>query len=86
MPFWVGFLRGSMDSDGCYRKKEISFASVSYFLIEDICFGLDLIGLGYSVKKYTDKRPNRVPVYHVVISSEEKAKFVDIIKPRNKKF
>lgn len=81
--FIIGFIRGSLDSDGYLSEKKISFASVSSGLIENISQFLDILGLAYSVRLYKEKRPNRKDIYHINILKKDFNRFLELIKPRN---
>lgn len=81
--FMVGFIRGSLDSDGYLSSKKVSFATVSPGLKESIIRCLDSLDLSYSVRLYKEKRENRRDIYHVNILRKDFNKFYQIIKPRN---
>ncbi|MBS3139531.1 helix-turn-helix domain-containing protein [Candidatus Woesearchaeota archaeon] len=81
--FLIGFIRGSLDSDGHFSSDKISFATVSTNLKDNIISALKILDLTYSVGYYVDKRPNRVGIYHINIPKGEHPKFISLIKPRN---
>lgn len=81
--FIIGFLRGSLDSDGCFSSR-IRFASVSLELIRNISDFLNKLNISHSVRVYKDKRKNRKNIAHVYIPKAEHKKFIKTIRPRNK--
>ncbi len=83
--FLTGFLRGSVDSDGHISDKKISFATVSPGLKESITYALEKLHIKHSVHLYKEKRLNRKDIYHIFVSREDHQKFLQCIKPRNKK-
>jgi len=83
--FKIGFVRGSVDSDGHISKNRIMFASVSYNLMINVANFLKDLKLDHNLHKYVDKRPNRKDIYHINIPATEHKKFLKIIKPRNVK-
>ena len=85
LDFMRGFLRGSVDSDGYISPKMISFATVSRGLQENISYFLRNFGIVHSVRRYREKRPNRVDIYHIVVWRKDHQKFMNLIKPRNLK-
>ena len=80
--FMIGFLRGSIDSDGHISKNKIVFASVSYYLIQDIMYFLEKLDISHNLYEYIEKRKNRKPIYHIYIKKNHYQKFIDTIKPR----
>lgn len=83
--FLVGFLRGSVDSDGYISRNKVSFATVSPGLKESITYALDKLHIKHSVHLYKEKRPNRKDIYHIFVSWKDHQKFLYLIDPRNKK-
>ncbi len=83
LAFCKGFIRGSLDSDGCLSDKKISFATVSPGLKDNISFFLEQLDIKHSVRKYKEKRSNRKDIYHINVMRKEHGRFMDIIKPRN---
>lgn len=83
--FMIGFLRGCLDSDGYVSQKKITFASVSTPLIDNIHKFLSKFKIRHSVYVSKSKKPNKRDMYFVYISKQEHCKFLNIIKPRNKK-
>lgn len=81
--FKIGFLRGSIDSDGHFTNKIAEFASVSTGLITNISNFLDSFDLQYYMLEYIDKRQNRVPIYHIRIKRCSYLDFKELINPRN---
>ncbi|MDP3917448.1 MAG: LAGLIDADG family homing endonuclease [Nanoarchaeota archaeon] len=82
--FKIGFLRGSIDSDGHLSKNKISFASTSKKLMNNIeSFLIDLNFRNYKRYKYEDKRKNRVKIHLLQLNRPERKKFLNLIKPRN---
>jgi hypothetical protein len=81
--FMIGFIRGSLDSDGYLSEKAINFASVSPGLIDNISEFLDNFNFTYSIKKYKEKRPNRKDMCHINIWKKDFNRFLELIKPRN---
>ncbi len=82
--FMVGFLRGSVDSDGYFSKNRISFATVSEGLMKNISNYLSELNILHSVRLYKEKRENRKDIYHITISKKDHKRFVSLINPRNK--
>lgn len=80
--FMIGFLRGSIDSDGHISKNKIVFSSVSTYLIKDIAYFLENIDIKYSIYTYREKRENRKDMHHVYIKKSDFQKFKKIVKPR----
>ena len=83
--FLIGFLRGSLDSDGYVSDKKISFATVSPGLKESITYALEKLHIKYSVHLYKEKRLNRKDIFHIFVSWKDHQKFLHLINPRNKK-
>lgn len=85
--FKIGFVRGSVDSDGHVSKKvkKINFASVSEGLINNIKQFLEDLDIEFHIHTYSDKRENRKPVHHINVKSKHYCKFIELIKPRNVK-
>ncbi len=81
--FMIGFIRGSLDSDGYFSEDKISFASTSKGLICNISKFLDNFNIVHSVKLYHEKRENRKDIYHLNIFKSERERFIDLIEPRN---
>ncbi len=84
--FRIGFLRGSIDSDGYISSKRICFSTVSNGLAEDTSFYLKEMNLIHSVRLYHEKRLNRKNIYHIDIWKRDFSKFLKLIRPRNKKW
>lgn len=83
--FMKGFLRGSVDSDGHIgAKNNISFASVSKRLIDDIKDYLNKFNFEYGLSCY-DRGGNRKRIYHIRLRRKEYRRFITLINPRNKK-
>lgn len=82
--FIIGFIRGSLDSDGHFSKKRINFASVSRGLIENISSSLARIDIPNSVTEYAEKRANRRNIYHINVPRKQHSRFINIVSPRNK--
>lgn len=82
--FKIGFIRGSLDSDGHFSKKQISFASVSPRLIRNIEEFLKDLNLSHSLTCYKEKRKNRKDLYQIRILKKDHKKFMNTIKPRNR--
>ena len=83
--FKIGFLRGSLDSDGYFSDKSIMFASSSKQLIENIMFFLKDLNIPFHYNEYVEKRLNRVNMHHVNIRKPNRDMFLKIIKPREQK-
>lgn len=83
--FKIGFLRGSLDSDGYFSDKTIMFASSSKKLIENIKSFLQDLNIPYHYNEYVEKRLNRVNMHHVNIRRPDREKFLRIINPRETK-
>lgn len=81
--FAIGFIRGSLDSDGHYSRKKINFASVSPGLIKNISNFLNELNIAHSVRLYKEKRENRKDIYHINVLRSEHNRFVKMISPRN---
>ncbi len=84
--FMIGFIRGSLDSDGHCSDKKINFASTSKGLIYNISKFLDNLNVIHRVRLYKEKRLDRKDVYHIDVPRSEREKFLPLIKPRNIKF
>jgi len=82
--FIIGFLRGSLDSDGYFTRKNIRFASVSRKLITNISDFLNKLNIDHSIHIYKEKRKNRKDMYQVYVFRPEHKKFIKRINPRNK--
>jgi len=82
--FIIGFLRGSLDSDGHFSNKKISFASVSKELITNISEFLNELNIVHSIYLYKEKRKNRKNIYQIYVMRSEHKKFIKAINPRNK--
>jgi AraC-like DNA-binding protein len=82
--FLKGFIRGSLDSDGHYSGKKISFATVSPGLAKNIQESLNHFNFEHSSRLYNDSRGNRKPIYHLTLSRKAHKNFILSIKPRNK--
>jgi len=82
--FFIGFIRGSLDSDGYFSQNKINFSTVSPGLMEDISYSLDKLKIKHSVKLYKEKRKNRKDIYYINISKREHNKFINLVQPRNK--
>ncbi len=83
--FIIGFLRGSLDSDGYFSDKKILFATSSEGLAKDILFFLDKLKIVYHHSFYVEKRKNRVGMHHINIRQNERNKFLFLINPRERK-
>lgn len=83
--FKIGFLRGSLDSDGYFSDKSIMFASSSKALIENIKSFLEDLEIPYHYNEYVEKRPNRVNMHHVNIRRIDRTNFINLINPRERK-
>jgi hypothetical protein len=81
--FMVGFIRGSLDSDGYLSSNRISFATVSPRLKDNIVHFLTKLGFTHSAREYHEKRPNRVNIYQINVWKESFDDFLSTIKPRN---
>jgi hypothetical protein len=81
--FIFGFIRGSLDSDGYFSQKKISFATVSEGLMRNISSFLTKLEIKYYVNLYREKRLNRKDIYHIILHKSEHIKFIQLIKPRN---
>lgn len=82
--FVKGFIRGSLDSDGHFSDKRITFSSVSPLLIEDISWALDLFNIQHAQRVYIEKRENRKNLHYIEVGRIKYNSFVKIISPRNK--
>jgi hypothetical protein len=82
--FKVGFIRGSLDSDGHFSRKQISFASVSPGLIRNIKKFLEDLNINNSLTRYKEKRSNRKDLYQIRIPKIDHENFVKTIRPRNR--
>jgi len=82
--FIIGFIRGSLDSDGYFSKNKISFATVSPGLKKNIIEFLDILSITHTVRLYKEKRKNRKGIYHITVWKKDHNKFINLIKPRNK--
>ena len=83
--FLVGFLRGCLDCDGYAKGRVVQFGGVSKAMllqikkiVEDLQFNLRF----YTTK---DKRPNCADMHYVKIAGDDTKRFLELIKPRNKK-
>ncbi len=83
--FKIGFLRGSLDSDGYFSDKKITFASSSNRLIENIGQFLKNLNIPFHYNEYIEKRLNRVNMHHINIRKPERAGFIELINPRERK-
>lgn len=83
--FKIGFLRGSLDSDGYFSDKKISFASSSEKLIDNIKTFLTDLDIPHHYYEYIEKRSNRVNMHHVNIRRSDREKFIALINPRERK-
>ncbi len=83
--FKIGFLRGSLDSDGYFSDKSIMFASSSKKLAENIMFFLSDLEIPYHYHEYVEKRLNRVNMHHINIRKPDREKFISLINPRERK-
>lgn len=83
--FKIGFLRGSIDSDGYFSDKAIMFASSSKKLIENIKSFLEDLDIPYHYNEYAEKRLNRVNMHHVNIRKPDRERFIELINPRERK-
>lgn len=83
--FKIGFLRGSLDSDGYFSDKKMSFASSSKMLIDNIMLFLKDLEIPFYYHEYVEKRPNRVNMHHVEIRKPYRRLFIDLINPRERK-
>lgn len=82
--FKIGFLRGFIDTDGHISDKKITFSSSSNKIIQQsISFLEDLGFRELKLYIYKEKRCNRVDMHHINIRKGERAKFFQVIKPRN---
>ncbi len=85
--FKIGFIRGSLDSDGHLSENKISFASISEKLIENIEIFLQELGFkNFHKSSYLDKRGNRKRMYYININKPDRENFLELIQPRNKNF
>ncbi|MEK6967145.1 MAG: LAGLIDADG family homing endonuclease [Nanoarchaeota archaeon] len=80
--FMVGFLRGSIDSDGYISRNKIVFASISPLLIRDIAKFLNVLRIEHQIYEYDDKRGKRKRIYHIYVKKHHQNKFVTMVKPR----
>jgi hypothetical protein len=83
--FKIGFLRGSLDSDGYFSDKTIMFASSSKRLIENIKSFLTDLNIPYHYNEYVEKRSNRVNMHHVNIRRPDRERLIRLINPREYK-
>lgn len=83
--FAIGFLRGSIDSDGHISKHNISFASVSKQLIEDISSFLSRFSIKHNIRTYKEKRANRKDIQHITVSWTDHDRFLNLVEPRKLK-
>jgi hypothetical protein len=83
--FFIGFIRGSIESDGYISKDKISFATVSPGLMKSISRSLHKLKLSHKIRLYKEKRENRKAIYHINLPKKEFDKFFKIIKPRYKR-
>lgn len=84
LPFIVGFIRGSIDSDGHLSQKRVTFASVSNLLINDISFFLNHLGLKHGLYCQKNRKGNRRDLYSIEIKRGDLTKFMEVINPRNR--
>ncbi len=83
--FMIGFIRGSLDSDGHLSPNKIVFSTVSTGLKDDISRCLDSLKFSHTIRLYKDKRQNRKAIYHISLFKKDFSRFYSIIKPRNVK-
>lgn len=83
--FKIGFLRGSLDSDGYFTDKSIMFASSSKRLMENAITFLTDLNVPCQYYEYVEKRPNRVNMHHVNIRKPDRERFIELINPRERK-
>jgi len=83
--FYVGFLKGLIDTDGYIDKNTITFSTISYGLSSDIDFGLNKLKINHKIYLQNDKRPNIKPIYRVRISKDFN-KLIYLIKPNKFKY
>jgi len=81
--FYIGFVRGSVDSDGHISPKSISFATVSPELKCSIEFALTSLEFDFRTHLYKEKRMNRRDIYHISLFSKDFERFHDVVGPRN---
>jgi hypothetical protein len=81
--FIIGFIRGSLDSDGHFSRNKISFATVSPGLKNNLSYFLNCLNIRHSVNLYQEKRENRKDIYHINVLKRDYNIFVNLIKPRN---
>lgn len=83
--FMIGFLRGCLDSDGHLTSKDISFATVSPGLKDNIVSFLQAFNFEHSVRLNKEKRSNRVDIFHIRLFRKDYTRFIKEINPRNVK-
>lgn len=85
VPFKVGFIRGSIDSDGHLNteRKRAMFSTASLALAINIKAFLDELNIACSQYVTKSRRPNEVNMHHVRILASDFYNFIKIIKPRN---
>lgn len=83
--FKIGFLRGSLDTDGHIGKDRIVFSTSSEALCRNLEKFLLDVGMNFRTYSYQDKRPNRSLMYHIKIDNHQRERFLNLIKPHNLK-
>lgn len=83
--FVIGFLRGSLDSDGCLSPNKTVFSSVSKQLINNICEFLSRMNIAHTLHVCRTNRGGRRDFYHAYILRKDREKLLTLINPRNKK-
>lgn len=79
--FWIGFMRGLIDSDGYIPKsgKRVSYGSVSKELKDNFVF--NLVKLNITHRQYIQYANGKNPFYRIDITGENASKFCSAIAP-----
>lgn len=82
--FNLGFLRGLLDTDGYIDQKNhrAVYSTISKKLACNIKEALKIFNIKYSEYQYIDPRPNRNPIFRIIIS-EDFEKLMRIINPKH---
>jgi len=83
--FKIGFIRGSIDSDGHINagRRRAMFASASRFLATTIRKFLDELNIECYYNTIKSNRPNEVDMHHIEIRPFDFNNFMTLINPRN---
>jgi intein/homing endonuclease len=78
--FYIGFLRGLIDTDGYISVNRAVFSTISSRLAKDITYALKKLNIIHRIHLQEDRRSNVRPIYRITIN-RDLDRFIYFAKP-----